>query len=83
MAKGLEEDDGDAVGEVEGSRGGIRHRDVDPALGMLLEKGQRKTGRFAAKHEAIAGSEGSLMVTAGRGLFDKPQPASLGQASPE
>ena len=72
LAKGLEEDDGDAVGEVEGAAFGVGHGDVEPAVAGGFEEGVRKAGGFTAEGKDIAGGEPSRVVGAGRALLDEP-----------
>ena len=53
LAEGFEEDKGDAVGEVEGARGGIKHGDAKPVITVLFEEVLGEAGGFAAEDEVV------------------------------
>lgn len=75
MPEGFEEDEGDAIGEVERAGGGIEHGDAEPLILILFEEGLGKTGGFAAEHEVVVRSEGGFGVALRAIGFDEPEGA--------
>jgi hypothetical protein len=74
LAEGFVEDEGGAVGEVEGAGGGVEHGDVEGGVGVLAEEPAREAGGFAAEDEVIAGLKGGGGVGARAVGLDQPEP---------
>ena len=83
LAEGFEEDEGGAVGEVEGAGLGIEHGDAKPVGGVFCEEGFREAGGFAAEDEVVAGLVGDFGVVSGTVGLDEPEAGGGGKGLAE
>ena len=72
LAKGFEEDKGDAVSKVEGPGFSIEHRNAEPLVRILFEQSSGQAGGFTPENEIISGTEIGLRVEAWAARLDEP-----------
>jgi hypothetical protein len=78
LAQRLVENQGGAVGKVQGTGVWIEHRNAQPVIGVGLKQSARQAGGFTAEHQKIAGTIGNIRVTPRAARFDKPNVRSSG-----
>ena len=81
LAQGLEEDDGHAVGQVQGTGLGVGHGDVDPTIRGGFKKGAGQAGGLASEDEDVAGGKRGVVIGARGSLLDEPRSAARAQVS--
>src|ERR1039458_6845802 len=74
LPQGLEQNQRDAVGQVQRTRLRVEHRNPQPVFAVLLQKLFRQTRRLASEHQIIVRRKFHLAVILRAVGFDEPQP---------
>lgn len=75
LSKRFVKDDGGAVGQVERSGIGMKHRNAKPAVGVLRKQFWRQAGGFPAENEKISVGVWNFGVVFSPCGFDEPKPS--------
>src|ERR1041385_343007 len=73
LAESFKQDQGDAIGEIQGARVRIEHRDAQPAVTIFFKQRFGHSCGFAAKDQIVVSEKFCLRIKLGAARFDKPQ----------
>ncbi len=79
LAKSFKQDQGDAIGEVEGAGFGIEHGNANPTVAVIAQQLFGQACGLPAKNQIIIGYEIGIRVEKGALGFDKPEARSGGE----